>query len=102
MIGAKNEGRAVNQVKMASFAECRAHEKMPPKANLCRGHIRRVGSDDASPFVASLCDRAVYARERDICGREHASCAADGREPHAIDQHICIAAIVGHRHNGCR
>lgn len=37
MVCAKNEGRAVNQVEMASFAESRAHEKMPPKRNCVEG-----------------------------------------------------------------
>ena len=43
VIGAENEGGAVNQMQMASFAESRAHVKMPPKRFARWRHTRRVG-----------------------------------------------------------
>ncbi len=43
VIGAKDEGRAVNQMQMTSFVEIAAHKKMPPK-RMCVGGILDVSS----------------------------------------------------------
>ena len=54
VIGAKNEGGAINQMQMASFVESRAHVKMPPKRFARWRHTRRVRQGYASALCTTI------------------------------------------------